>query len=256
MPPLRKERGVNPNKLAGDETDAHNAKMTVFGPSANHSSRLRSNSHLVSNTASQSTSPTVFRPLEADALRSPTRICADVQQRGRRSHRKPAAMWPLSTAAAAPQQEPQQPISVSRDDQSPPAERRPPGFCATPEAPARDHNSYAIRTHIAAKVGIDLHQVPAAFRVRPARRKPNDPLTCTLIVSFLEPTDKPWRLFGSSRLAQYIERSSLPSQCDKCWDFHARHLRPTSILQAVRTARPRRGSLRGLERDHTASFAV
>ncbi|KAM4061731.1 endonuclease-reverse transcriptase domain-containing protein [Hirsutella rhossiliensis] len=61
------------------------------------------------------------------------------------------------------------------------------------------------------------------IRVRPARRKPNDPLTCTLIVSFLEPTDKPWRLFGSSRLAQYIERSSLPSQCDKCWDFHARH---------------------------------
>ncbi|KAM4067451.1 endonuclease-reverse transcriptase domain-containing protein [Hirsutella rhossiliensis] len=33
------------------------------------------------------------------------------------------------------------------------------------EAPARDHSSYAIRTHIAAKVGIDLHRVPAAFKV-------------------------------------------------------------------------------------------
>ncbi|KAM4063259.1 reverse transcriptase (RNA-dependent DNA polymerase) [Hirsutella rhossiliensis] len=187
---------------------------------------------------------------------------------------------------------------VSRDDQSPPAERRPPGFVRLPaEAPARDHNSYAIRTHIAAKVGIDLHQVPAAFKVnsgwairttdatirdlivqrqsewsqdmgatdveisqrwvRPARRKPNDPLTCTLIVSFLEPTDKPWRLFGSSRLAQYIERSSLPSQCDKCWDFHARH---TCDRQASCKRCGRRGhdaeACVALERDHTASFAV
>ncbi|KAK4070001.1 hypothetical protein Purlil1_13600 [Purpureocillium lilacinum] len=33
------------------------------------------------------------------------------------------------------------------------------------EAPARKLESYAIRTHIAAKVGIDLHQIPAAFPV-------------------------------------------------------------------------------------------
>lgn len=33
------------------------------------------------------------------------------------------------------------------------------------DAPARDQNSYTIRTHIACKVGIDLHQVPAAFKV-------------------------------------------------------------------------------------------
>ncbi|OAQ65616.1 arrestin domain-containing protein [Purpureocillium lilacinum] len=33
------------------------------------------------------------------------------------------------------------------------------------EAPARKLESYAIRTHIAAKAGIDLHQIPAAFPV-------------------------------------------------------------------------------------------
>ncbi|KAM4059609.1 endonuclease-reverse transcriptase domain-containing protein [Hirsutella rhossiliensis] len=222
---------------------------------------------------------------------------------GRTASQRPCGHSP--TAAAAPQQEPQQPISrlQGRPIPAPPKEDLRVFVRLPAEAPARDHNSYAIRTHIAAKVGIDLHQVPAAFkvnsgwairttdatirdlivqrqsewsqdmgatdveisqrwytyavancpyiltdlqgkeldyepaakdeiacqtglkpiRVRPARRKPNDPLTCTLIVSFLEPTDKPWRLFGSSRLAQYIERSSLPSQCDKCWDFHARH---------------------------------
>ncbi|KAM4060037.1 ribonuclease H-like protein [Hirsutella rhossiliensis] len=134
------------------------------------------------------------------------------------------------------------------------------GFCATPgRSTGEDHNSYAIRTHIAAKVGIDLHQVPAAFKVnsgwairttdatirdlivqrqsewsqdmgatdveisqrwvRPARRKPNDPLTCTLIVSFLEPTDKPWRLFGSSRLAQYMRDLACPASATSAGTF-------------------------------------
>ena len=42
-------------------------------------------------------------------------------------------------------------------------------------------------------------------------------------MSFLAPTQKLWRLFGSSRLARYIDKPAAPSQCDKCWDFHARH---------------------------------
>ncbi|PON11103.1 hypothetical protein C2W62_46585, partial [Candidatus Entotheonella serta] len=185
-----------------------------------------------------------------------------------------------------------------------PTERGPPGLVRLDaEAPARNCESYAIRTHIAAKAGIDLHQIPAAFPVnsgwairtadattrdlivqrqsewaedlsaksvevnqkwytyvvshcprrltdlqgneadydaavkdeiacqtgltpvsiRPSRHDSNDLPNKTLIVSFLEPTQKPWRLFGSSRLARYIVKPLAPRQCDKCWDFHARH---------------------------------
>lgn len=171
------------------------------------------------------------------------------------------------------------------------------------DAPARNHERYAIRTHIAAKVGIDLRRIPAAFPVntgwairssdaatrdllvqrqsdwapdlgateveisqkwhsyvvadcprrltdlrgneinydeavreeiacqtglepvgiRTSRHDAGEMPTRTLIVSFLEPTQRPWRLFGASRLARYIDKPSIPSQCDKCWDFHARH---------------------------------
>ncbi|KAM4061223.1 ribonuclease H-like protein [Hirsutella rhossiliensis] len=270
------------NKLAGDETDAHNAKMTLR----------------------RALLQPFSRPLEADALRSPTRICADVQQRGRRSHRKPAAMWPLSTAAAAPQQEPQQPISRLQGRPIPARRKKTSGFCATPaEAPARDHNSYAIRTHIAAKVGIDLHQVPAAFKVNSGWAIRTTDATirdlivqrqsewsqdmgatdveisqrwytyavanCPYILTDLQgknwTTSQPPKMKSparpasnpSGRLAQYIERSSLPSQCDKCWDFHARH---TCDRQASCKRCGRRGhdaeACVALERDHTASFAV
>ncbi|KAM4066292.1 reverse transcriptase (RNA-dependent DNA polymerase) [Hirsutella rhossiliensis] len=228
MPPLRKERGVNRPEPARHHRDRH-------------------------------------------ALRSPTRICADVQQRGRRSHRKPAAMWPLSTAAAAPQQEPQQPISrlQGRPIPAPPKEDLRVFVRLPAEAPARDHNSYAIRTHIAAKVGIDLHQVPAAFKVNSGWAIRTTDATirdlivqrqsewsqdmgatdveisqrwytyavanCPYILTDLQgknwTTSQPPKMKSparpasnpSGRLAQYIERSSLPSQCDKCWDFHARH---------------------------------
>ncbi|KAM4067478.1 lipase, class 3 [Hirsutella rhossiliensis] len=75
---------------------------------------------------------------------------------------------PHSTAAAAPQQQrPQQPISrlQGRPIPAPPKEDLRVFVRLDAEAPARDHSSYAIRTHIAAKVGIDLHRVPAAFKV-------------------------------------------------------------------------------------------
>ncbi|KAM4062382.1 reverse transcriptase [Hirsutella rhossiliensis] len=74
---------------------------------------------------------------------------------------------PHSTAAAAPQQQrPQQPISrlQGRPIPAPPKEDLRVFVRLDAEAPARDHSSYAIRTHIAAKVGIDLHRVPAAFK--------------------------------------------------------------------------------------------
>ncbi|KAM4067476.1 ribonuclease H-like protein [Hirsutella rhossiliensis] len=75
---------------------------------------------------------------------------------------------PPPTVAAAPQQqEPQQPISrlQGRPIPAPPKEDLRVFVRLPAEAPARDHNSYAIRTHVAAKVGIGLHQVPAAFKV-------------------------------------------------------------------------------------------
>ncbi|KAM4058241.1 endonuclease-reverse transcriptase domain-containing protein [Hirsutella rhossiliensis] len=72
------------------------------------------------------------------------------------------------TAAEAPQQQrPRQPISrlQGRPSPAPPKEDLRVFVRLDAEAPARDHSSYAIRTHIAAKVGIDLHRVPAAFKV-------------------------------------------------------------------------------------------
>ncbi|KJZ70669.1 hypothetical protein HIM_09942 [Hirsutella minnesotensis 3608] len=67
--------------------------------------------------------------------------------------------------------------------------------------------------------------------------------TKTLIVSFLEPTQRPWRLFGASRLARYIDKPSIPSQCDKCWGFHARH----SCDQTARCRRCGKTDHRGQE---------
>ncbi|KID83185.1 hypothetical protein MGU_09548 [Metarhizium guizhouense ARSEF 977] len=44
----------------------------------------------------------------------------------------------------------------------------------------------------------------------------------TLIISFLEPTKRPWSLFGTSRLARHIEITNHPRQCENCWDYHTR----------------------------------
>ncbi|KAJ6438033.1 ABC transporter [Purpureocillium lavendulum] len=45
-----------------------------------------------------------------------------------------------------------------------------------------------------------------AVNIRPSRHDSNDFPVKTLLVSFLKPTQKPWRLFGSSRLARYIDK--------------------------------------------------
>ena len=62
---------------------------------------------------------------------------------------------------------------------------------------------------------------PASIRVP---RRDNEQLPYkTLIISFLEPTKRPWSLFGTSRLARHIERTNPPRQCENCWDYHTRH---------------------------------
>ncbi|KAM4054890.1 endonuclease-reverse transcriptase domain-containing protein [Hirsutella rhossiliensis] len=130
------------------------------------------------------------------------------------------------TAAAAPQQQrPQQPISrlQGRPIPAPPKEDLRVFVRLDAEAPARDHSSYAIRTHIAAKVGIDLHRVPAAFKVNSGWAiRTTDATIRDLIVQrqseWSEDLDA-----TSVEISHKWYTSSMPSQCNKCWDFHARH---------------------------------
>ncbi|KAM4055554.1 ribonuclease H-like protein [Hirsutella rhossiliensis] len=157
------------NKLAGDETDAHNAKMTVF----------RAFCESFEQTAKQFTSGLehsfaehfsnrfldLWRQTPSDLRLAPAPTYSSVAA-GRTAGQPPGGHAP--TVAAAPQQqEPQQPISrlQGRPIPAPPKEDLRVFVRLPAEAPARDHNSYAIRTHVAAKVGIGLHQVPAAFKV-------------------------------------------------------------------------------------------
>src|ERR1700735_560116 len=78
-----------------------------------------------------------------------------------------------------------------------------------------DYND-AIRHEITLQTGL------TPINVYPARRNTDDLPTQTLIVHFLEPTNRPWPLLGNSRLARYIEKTSPPHQCDICWDYHPR----------------------------------
>ncbi|KJZ69981.1 hypothetical protein HIM_10626 [Hirsutella minnesotensis 3608] len=59
---------------------------------------------------------------------------------------------------------------------------------------------------------------PVSVRVP---RRDNEQLPYkTLIISLLEPTKRPWSLFGTSRVARHIERANPPKQCENCWDYH------------------------------------
>jgi hypothetical protein len=55
--------------------------------------------------------------------------------------------------------------------------------------------------------------------VRPSQHISENPLTKTLLVSFLKPTKKYWSLFGS-RSARLIDKTDRPRQCETCWDYH------------------------------------
>lgn len=295
------------NRLAREQTEAYNAKLTVF----------RAFCESFEQTAKQFTSglehgfaerfSSSFLDFWSQALSdlksAPAPTYSSIAAGRTTNH--PSGGHTTAAAAAPQQQRPQQSTSrlQGRPIPAPPKEDLRVFVRLDAGAPARDHSSYAIRTHIAAKVGIDLHRVPAAFKVnsgwairttdaairdlivqrqsewsedldaasvevgqkwftyvvsncprrltdlqgnevnydvavkdeiacqtgcipisiRASRHDTNDLPSKTLIVSFLEPTQRPWRLFGSSRLARYIDKPSMPSQCDKCWDFHARH---------------------------------
>ncbi|CZR45033.1 uncharacterized protein FPRO_14799 [Fusarium proliferatum ET1] len=56
--------------------------------------------------------------------------------------------------------------------------------------------------------------------IRPGRQFSDNPLTKTLLVSFLKPTKKRfWSLFGS-RAARLVDKSDVPKQCETCWGYH------------------------------------
>ncbi|KID83217.1 hypothetical protein MGU_09498 [Metarhizium guizhouense ARSEF 977] len=75
----------------------------------------------------------------------------------------------------------------------------------------------AVRDEINNQTGL----TPVSIRVP---RRDNEQLPYkTLIISFLEPTKRPWSLFGTSRLARHIERTNPPRQCENCWDYHTQH---------------------------------
>ena len=59
--------------------------------------------------------------------------------------------------------------------------------------------------------------------IRPTRKDSDHLPTKTLLVSFLEPAPRRWRLFGSSKLARFLYKSPLPAQCENCWDFHSKY---------------------------------
>jgi hypothetical protein len=56
---------------------------------------------------------------------------------------------------------------------------------------------------------IEIQTGQKPVNIRPARHQPDNPLTKTLLVSFLEPVKKYWRLF-SSRPARLIKKTDRP----------------------------------------------
>ena len=69
------------------------------------------------------------------------------------------------------------------------------------------------REEVAIQTGVEL----TAYR--PTRSSEGLP-TQAMIISFKQPLDKPFRLFGSSSLARLLDKPQLPQQCTNCWDFH------------------------------------
>ncbi|KAG6999835.1 hypothetical protein FocnCong_v013434 [Fusarium oxysporum f. sp. conglutinans] len=67
--------------------------------------------------------------------------------------------------------------------------------------------------------------------VRTGRQFSDNPLTKTLLVSFLKPTKRFWSLFGS-RAARLIDKTVQPKQCKTCWDYHfARNCRRQPVCR-------------------------
>jgi hypothetical protein len=64
------------------------------------------------------------------------------------------------------------------------------------------------------------------------RQFSDNPLTKTLLMSFLKPTKKRfWSLFGS-QAARLIDKTDIPRQCETCWDYYfARNCRRQPVCR-------------------------
>ncbi|KAG7404171.1 hypothetical protein Forpe1208_v015675 [Fusarium oxysporum f. sp. rapae] len=67
--------------------------------------------------------------------------------------------------------------------------------------------------------------------IRPSRQFSDNPLTKTLLVSFLKPTKRFWLLFGSSE-ARLIDKTDRPRQCETYSQTRKNNKKPLRIFQA------------------------
>ncbi|KHO10906.1 hypothetical protein MAA_11443 [Metarhizium robertsii ARSEF 23] len=237
------------NQLVDEQVAAYNAKLRVFrtfcahfneaakefttGPERDFAKHFSSTflefwKQALTNT-NCAPAPT-YSSITANANASPTRIATTNMPTTH--HKKPAATYRQGRRPPVP---------------APPREDLRVSVRLEADAPARNHIGYAIRAHVASKTGLELNRIPQVFQVntgwairaaddeinnqtglRPVSirvpRRDNEQLPYkTLIISFLEPTTRPWSLFGTSRLARHIERSNPPKQYENCWDYHTRH---------------------------------
>ncbi|KAJ6436970.1 Protein phosphatase 1 regulatory subunit 3A [Purpureocillium lavendulum] len=310
------------NKVAQEQTDAYNAKLAVFQAfceSFDQAAKQFTSGIEHSFTEQFANSFLDFWRQSLSILPpAPPAPTYSSVVAGRTAHRPPGGNATTSTAAPPPeQQQTTVPRFQGRPIPAPPREDLRVFVRLDAEAPARNHGNYAIRTHIAAKVGIDLQQIPAAFPVnsgwairtadaatrdlivqrqsewaddlgaksvevskkwytyvvsncprrltdlqgneadydaavkdeiacqtnltpisiRPSRHDSNDLPSKTLIVSFLEPTKKPWRLFGSSRLARYIDKPAVPTREQTYLSFQEATHRPHRARSMTRHPR-------------------
>ncbi|PWI64472.1 hypothetical protein PCL_09627 [Purpureocillium lilacinum] len=157
------------NRVAQEQTDAYNAKLAVFHAfceSFDQAAKQYTSGieHTFANRFATSfldfwrQSLSILPPATAPTYSS---VAAG------RSPRHPLAGH-ATPSVGTPPPAPQQTADTrlqGRPIPAPPKEDLRVFVRLDAEAPARNFESYAIRTHIAAKVGIDLHQIPAAFPV-------------------------------------------------------------------------------------------
>jgi hypothetical protein len=75
----------------------------------------------------------------------------------------------------------------------------------------------AIEDEVKAQTGM------APISIRNSQHDSDEHPTKTLIISFLQPSKRRWRLFGTSQLARIVEKTRPPNQCDTCWGFHSKY---------------------------------
>ncbi|KAM4059228.1 endonuclease-reverse transcriptase domain-containing protein [Hirsutella rhossiliensis] len=127
-------------KIARDQTAAHDAKLAVF----------RAFSESFEQTAKQFTSGShnsIAKQVATKFLNLWTQSLADLEEPPKPTENSKPPLVSRTTARGPTKEDLRVFVRLDAD------------------APARNHERYAIRAHIAARVGIDLRRIPAAFPV-------------------------------------------------------------------------------------------